>query len=143
MTQTQGFRIAFRTAIALVGLALAGCGSSTPVASNPTPSPAAAAKAPCTETAVLVSIRAKYDSAKTKVTLPSNADLVCASGYAKIMIFLANVPTPANGPLGATHLVLLEDQSGQWVIANQTLCDSSGQPTRTLPAKLGPMCGIQ
>jgi hypothetical protein len=31
-----------------------------------------------------VSIRAKYDSAQSKVTLPSNGDLVCAFGYAKL-----------------------------------------------------------
>ncbi len=92
---------------------------------------------------MLVSIRAKFDSAKSKVTLPSNADLACASGYTKIEIFIAVVPTPANGPLGATHLVLLEDQSSQWVIANEIPCNSSGQPTRQLPAKLGPVCGVQ
>jgi hypothetical protein len=136
-------QLALKTAIALAILALAGCGSSPSTASNPTASPAAAAKAPCTETAVLVSIRAKYDSAKTKVTLPSNADLVCASGYAKITIFIAVVPTPASGPQGAVHLVLLEDQSSQWVIANDKLCNSSGQPVKPLPAKLGPVCGVQ
>ena len=108
-------QLALKTAVALAMLALAGCGSSPSTASNPTASPAAAAKAPCTETAVLVSIRAKYDSAKTKVTLPSNADLVCASGYAKITIF----------------------------IAVDKLCNSSGQPVKPLPAKLGPVCGVQ
>jgi hypothetical protein len=143
MKNPSTYRLALQAAIALAILALAGCGSSAPIASNPTTSPAAAAKAPCTETAVLVSIRAKYDSAKTKVTLPSNADLVCAGGYAKITIFVAVVPTPASGPQGAVHLVLLEDQSSQWVIANQLLCNSSGQPVKPLPAKLGPVCGIQ
>jgi hypothetical protein len=143
MKSPSTVKLALQTTIALAVLALAGCGSSPSTASNPTPSPAAAAKAPCTETAVLVSIRAKYDTAKTKVTLPSNADLVCASGYAKITIFVAVVPTPASGPQGSVHLVLLEDQSSQWVIANQTLCNSAGQPVKPLPAKLGPVCGIQ
>jgi hypothetical protein len=27
--------------------------------------------------------------------------------------------------------------TGQWVIANDGLCDSSGKPTRTIPATLG------
>ena len=148
MKSVLHLKVALGTAAAIASLALAGCGSSTSntsisTASSPTPSPVAAAKAPCTTTAVLVSIRAKYDSAKAKVALPSNSDLVCASNYAKITIFIAVVPTPASGPAGTIHLVLLEDQSGQWVIANDALCNSSGQPTRSLPAKLGPVCGLQ
>ena len=142
MDSPSAVKLALQAAIALTILALAGCGSSTSTASNPTPTPAAA-KAPCTTTAVLVSIRAKYDSAQSKVTLPSNPDFVCVSGYAKLTIFIAAVPTPANGPLGAVHLVLLEDQSGQWVIANQLLCNTSGQPVKPLPAKLGTVCGVQ
>lgn len=141
MRSQRAIELALKPAIALAILALAGCGSSPSSASNPTPTPAATA--PCTETAVLVSIRAKYDSAKAKVTLPTNADLVCAGGYAKITIFIAVVPTPASGPQGSVHLVLLEDQSSQWVIANDKLCNSSGQPVKPLPSKLGPVCGVQ
>ena len=144
MKSHPSIKLAIETAVAMAILAVAGCGS-TPTASSAssTPSPAAAAKAPCTTTAVLVSIRAKYDSARSKVTLPSNANLVCASTYAKLTIFIAVVPTPSIGPLGAVHLVLLEDQSGQWVIANDRLCNSSGQPVKPLPAKLGTVCGVQ
>lgn len=39
--------------------------------------------------------------------------------------------------------VLLEDKFSQWVIANDKLCDSSGKPTRTIPAQLGTVCGVQ
>ena len=141
MKARPSIKLALEAAIALVILALAGCGS-TPSASGVSPSPAAA-KAPCTTAAVLVPIRAKYDSAQSKVTLPSNSNFACVSPYAKITIFIVAVPTPSSGPLGATHLVLLEDQSGQWVIANQLLCDSLGQPVKPLPAKLGKVCGVQ
>ena len=57
-------------------------------------------------------------------------------------IFIAAVPAPANGPQGASHLVLLEDQSGSWVIANSKFCPY-GQATRTIPSKLGTVCGVQ
>ena len=67
---------------------------------------------------------------------------MCASGIAKIIIFIAAVPAPANGPQGASHLVLLEDQSGSWVIANSKFCPY-GQATRTIPSKLGTVCGVQ
>lgn len=90
----------------------------------------------------MVPIHAQFDTAQSKATTTNNSDLVCASGIAKVNIFIAIIPAPANGPQSASHLVLLEDQSGSWVIANSTLC-ANGQPTRTIPAKLGTVCGVQ
>jgi hypothetical protein len=37
---------------------------------------------------------------------------------------------------------LLEENAGDWVIANATLCQN-GQPTKPFPAKLGIVCGLQ
>jgi hypothetical protein len=71
------------------------------------------------------------------------ADLVCASGLAKIGIVIGAVNPPANGPQGAGQLVLLEDQSGQWVIANDTLCNSAGQPTRQFRPSSARCAGVQ
>ncbi len=130
-----------RLVAALAALALSACGGTTQTASNPTPTPAAPVAAACTLTAVMVPIHAQFDTAQTKATTTVNANLLCASGIAKITIFIANVPAPANGPQGANHLVLLEDQSGTWVIANSKLC-LNGQPTKSIPATLGTVCGV-
>jgi hypothetical protein len=135
--------VAIGGSFSVASLVLSGCGLTTPTtASNPT-MPPVAVSAPCTNTAVLVAIRAMYDTATTKATLPSDTSLVCAEGYAKITIFIAMVPTPTSGPLGSPHLVLLENQSGKWIIANDKLCSSSGKPTKTLPPTLGTVCGVQ
>ncbi|MDQ2943145.1 MAG: hypothetical protein M3R21_05675 [Candidatus Dormibacteraeota bacterium] len=122
--------------VALIGLAIAACGPSAPTAtSSPTPAQAAA----CTVAAVMVPIRAKYNNGQTQATVPSNAGLVCDSGIAKIRILIS----AQEGEQGSGHLVLLEDKSGKWVIANDKLCNSAGQPTRTIPPKLGTVCGVQ
>lgn len=110
------------------------------IKSDPSPTSTAA---PCTVAAVMVSIKAKYNVGDTHATVTGNGGLLCASGIAKISVLIGPVNPPAGGPQGSPHLVLLEDQSGQWVIANDKLCDSAGKPTRTIPAKLGTVCGVQ
>ncbi len=138
--------MSLRIATALTGLALAPCGESTPSASNPTSSPAttpATTEAACTVEVVMVPIRAQFDTAGNRATLaPQNGGLLCASGIARISVLIGPVNPPANGPQGALHLALLEDQGGQWVIANNTLCTIAGQPTKPIPAKLGQVCGL-
>jgi|SRR5712692_2789398 len=139
-------RLLVRTAVAFTVLALAACGASTSSASNPTSSPAssaaAQAKAACTVAAVMVPIDAAFNTASTHATLYDPNDLKCASGVARVTVLIGPVHPPANGPQGTQHLVLLEDQAGQWVIANATLCNSEGYPTKKTPPQLGILCGF-
>ena len=88
----------------------------------------------------MVPIRAAYNKAGTQATADANSGLLCASGIARIRVLIAPVSQEGQG---SPHLVLLEDQSGQWVIANNKLCNSAGKPTRTIPPKLGTVCGVQ
>lgn len=149
MKPRSSVHFAVRVTFALVALVLAGCGATTPSATNPTPSPSAATSAggsgaPCTAEAVMVPIQAAFDTSTTQATVAAlGGGLVCASGIAKIAVLIGPINPPANGPQGRLHLVLLEDHAGQWVIANDKLCDSAGQPTRPIPAALGQVCGIQ
>jgi hypothetical protein len=128
-----------RLASAIAGLALAACGQTT--ATNPSPSPAAG-KAPCTVAAVMLAVKAQFDTGPKHATVNGDGGLMCDSGIAKINVFVGPVNAPANGPQGTPHLALLEDHGGAWVIANYTLCTVAGQPTRPLPPKLGTVCGL-
>jgi hypothetical protein len=144
VNSNSSVRTLVRTAIALAALALAACGSSTPTGSNPTASPTAKAQAACTVDAAMVPITAKFNTATTHVTVfPPNGDLKCASGVARISVLIGPSSAPANGPQGTDHLVLLLDQGGRWVIANDILCNSQGYPTRKTPPELGILCGFQ
>ena len=135
---------AARLAIAIAGLVLAACGETT--ATNPSPSPAdsspAAAKAPCTVAAVMLAVKAQFDTGPKHATVNGDGGLMCDSGIAKINVLVGPVNAPANGPQGTPHLALLEDHGGAWVIANYTLCTVGGQPTKPLPPKLGTVCGL-
>jgi hypothetical protein len=135
-----------RTAFALTSLALAACGASAPSASNPIESPdgppAAQAQAPCTVAVAMVPINAKFNTATTQVTVSTPSDLKCASGVARVTVLIGPINAPAGGPQGSEHLVLLEDHSGKWVIANDTLCNSQGYATKKTPPQLGILCGF-
>ncbi len=94
--------------------------------------------------AVIVPIKAALDTADTEATVGENdGDLRCASGIARITVLLGAVSAPVDGPPGSPHLVLLEDDSGSWVVANDKLCSSNGEPTKPIPAGLGEVCGVQ
>jgi hypothetical protein len=135
--------MAVGTTIFLAGIALAACGESAPSANNPTPSPVTTAAA-CTVAAVIVPIKAAFNTADNQATTAAqNGDLLCASGIARITIMIGPVNAPTNGPQGSPHLVLLEDHSSQWVIANDQLFTSAGQPAKPIPAELGTVCGVQ
>ena len=126
--------------------AVSSCGGSSGAAA--TTSSAAStpvtAKAPCTVVVVMAAVSLVYDHAGTQASLPAGGgDLRCASGIARIQIFIGPVNPPQGGPQGSPHLVLLEDQRGTWVVANSVLCSSNGQPTRAIPASLGTVCGVQ
>jgi hypothetical protein len=145
MSFHRRLHLAVRLAIGLTAVALVACGATTPTASNPSPSPAASTtgEAPCTVSVVMVPIKAKYDTGGNRATVaPPNGGLLCASRLAKITVLIGPANPPAGSPAGALHLVLLEDQAGQWVIANATLCDSAGQPVRPLPLSFGQVCGL-
>ena len=73
----------------------------------------------------------------------NNGDLLCASGVARITVLLGPVSTPPDGPPGSPHLVLLEDDDGSWVVANDKLCTNTAEPARTIPVELGEVCGAQ
>ena len=124
--------------VALASLALASCDGT---ASGPPASPAPDA---CTVAAVMVPIRALLDTAATRATVEGkNGDLRCVSGIARITVLIGAASAPTDGPQGSPHLVLLEDDSGSWVVANDKLCSSSGQPAKPIPAELGEVCGVQ
>lgn len=92
----------------------------------------------------MVPIRAAFNTASTRATVVAqNGDLHCASGIARISVVIGPVNAPATGPQGSPHLVLLDDHTGQWVIANDRLCTSKGQPTKPIPSELGIVCGVQ
>lgn len=134
----SGAQLAFRTSAALACLALAAC-DGTAAQSNPTP-----AKDACTVAAVMVPIKAALDTADTEATVGDhNGDLKCASGIARITVLLGAVAAPSDGPPGSPHLVLLEDEAGSWVVANDKLCTNTGQSSTPIPPELGEVCGVQ
>lgn len=138
LVSRSGAQLALRTFVALACLALASCDGTY---SGATPSPA---KDACTVAAVMVPIRALFNTAATEATIaPNNGDLRCASGIARITVLLGAVSAPSDGPQGAPHLVLLEDDGGIWVVANDKLCTITGQPAKPIPAELGDVCGFQ
>ena len=122
---------------ALACIALAECGG-TPEA---TPSPAQDA---CTVAAVMVPIRAALNTAGTVATVAArNGDLKCVAGIARITVLIGAASAPSDGPQGSPHLVLLEDDAGSWVVANDKLCANAGQTSRPIPPELGEVCGVQ
>jgi hypothetical protein len=90
----------------------------------------------------MVPITAKFNTATTQVTVSTPSDLKCASGVARVTVLIGPINAPAGGPEGSEHLVLLEDHSGKWVIANDTLCNSQGYATKKTPPQLGILCGF-
>jgi hypothetical protein len=134
----SGAQLVFRTCAALACLVFAACDGT---ASEPSASPA---KDACTVAAVMVPIRAALNTADTVATVAgNNGNLRCVSGIARITVLVGAASAPSDGPPGSPHLVLLEDDSGSWVIANDKLCPSNGQPARPIPAELGEVCGVQ
>ena len=126
-----------RTCAALACLALAACGET----SVGTPSPATDA---CTVAAVMVPIRAALDTAATEATIEGKTgDLKCVSGVARITVLVGAVSAPSDGPQGSPHLVLLEDDAGSWVVANDRLCGNTKQSARPIPPELGEVCGVE
>ena len=92
----------------------------------------------------MVPIAAVLDTADTEATVAdNNGDLKCVSGIAKITVLLGAVSAPSDGPQGSPHLVLLEDDNGAWVVANDKLCTTTGLPAKPIPAALGDVCGVQ
>jgi len=131
-------RLVFPISATLACLVLAAC-DGTAAQSNPTP-----AKDACTVAAVMVPIKATLDTADTEATVgDNNGDLKCVSGIARITVLLGAVAAPSDGPPGSPHLVLLEDDGGSWVVANDKLCSNAGQSARPIPPELGEVCGVQ
>ncbi len=131
-------RLVFPMSITVAWLVLAAC-DGTAAQSNPTP-----AKDACTVAAVMVPIKAALDTPDTEATVgDNNGDLKCVSGIARITVLLGAVAAPSDGPPGSPHLVLLEDDAGSWVVANDKLCSSAGQSARPIPPELGEVCGVQ
>jgi hypothetical protein len=92
----------------------------------------------------MVPIRAALDTAATEATVQgTNGDLKCVSGIARITVLIGAVSAPSDGPQGSPHLVLLEDDAGGWVVANDKLCSANGQSARPIPPELGDVCGVQ
>ena len=138
LKSSPGARLACEAFVALACLAPASCDGT---ASGPPASPAPDA---CTVAAVMVPVRALLDTAATRATVEGkNGDLRCVSGIARITVLIGAASAPTDGPQGSPHLVLLEDDSGSWVVANDKLCSSSGQPAKPIPAELGEVCGVQ
>jgi hypothetical protein len=134
----SGARLVFRTSAALACLVFAAC-DGTAARSTPTP-----AKDACTVAAVMVPIKATFDTADTEATVgDNNGDLKCVSGIARITVLLGAVAAPSDGPPGSPHLVLLEDEAGSWVVANDKLCTNTGQSAKPIPPELGEVCGVQ
>ena len=134
----SGARLVFRTCAALACLVLVAC-DGTAAQSTPTP-----AKDACTVAAVMVPIKAALDTADTEATVgDNNGDLKCVSGIARITVLLGAVAAPSDGPPGSPHLVLLQDEAGSWVVANDTLCTNTGQSAKPIPPELGEVCGVQ
>lgn len=130
-------RLVFPTCATLAWVVIAACGGT---AAQSTPTPATDA---CTVAAVMVPIKAALDTADTEATVGNNnGDLKCASGIARITVLLGAVSAPSDGPPGSPHLVLLEDDAGSWVVANDKLCSSAGQTARPIPPELGEVCGV-
>src|SRR5712671_2474671 len=130
--------LVFRTLLAVVCLSVAAC-DGTAAQSNPSP-----AKDACTVAAVMVPIRALLDTPDTEATVgDNNGDLKCASGIARITVLLGAVAAPSDGPPGSPHLVLLEDDAGSWVVANDKLCTNTGPSAKPIPPELGEVCGVQ
>jgi hypothetical protein len=130
---------------------LAACGGDTTgAAPSPSPSPSAAAtsssslKAPCTVEATMAAVNLVYIKAGNQASVPpGGSDLHCAAGVARIAVLIGPLNPAPNGPQGAPHLALLEDHAGTWVVANDKLCGSDGQPLKPIPATLGQVCGVQ
>jgi hypothetical protein len=92
----------------------------------------------------MVPIRAALDTAATEATVQGkNGDLKCVSGIARITVLIGAVSAPSDGPQGSPHLVLLEDDAGSWVVANDKLCGTTGQSARPIPPELGDVCGVE
>jgi hypothetical protein len=131
-------QLAFRASAALACLVLVACDGTTSQASP------SGAKDACTVAAVMVPIREALDTADTEATVgENNGDLLCVSGTARITVLLGAVSAPPDGPPGSPHLVLLEDDGGSWVVANDKLCSTTGQATKPIPSELGEVCGVQ
>jgi hypothetical protein len=65
------------------------------------------------------------------------------AGIARIAVLIGPANPAPGGPQGTPHLALLEDHVGTWVVANDKLCGSNGQPLKPIPATLGQVCGVQ
>jgi hypothetical protein len=138
--------------LAVAAGALAACGgdSANSTAPSPSPSPtarptaASTVKAPCTVEAAMAAVKLVYDKAGNQASMPpAGSDLHCAAGVARIAVLIGPVNPAPNGPQGTPHLALLEDRAGTWVVANDKLCGSNGQPLKPIPATLGQVCGVQ
>ena len=91
----------------------------------------------------MAAVKLVYDQGDTQASVPpGGSDLKCASGIARISVFIGLKNPPTNGPQGSPHLALLEDRGGKWVVANDQLCGGNGQPTRAIPPVLGTVCTI-
>jgi hypothetical protein len=133
----RGAKLALRAFLLLTSLAFAACGGTPGTASPP-------AKDACTVAAVMVPIRAALDTAATEAVVQgTNGDLKCVAGIARITVLIGAVSAPSDGPQGSPHLVLLEDDSGSWVVANDKLCGVTGESARPIPPELGDVCGVQ
>jgi hypothetical protein len=133
-------------AVAAGGLAACGGDSADSTAPSPSPSPTTAStvKAPCTVEAAMAAVKLVYNKAVTQAGVPpGGSDLHCAAGVARIAVLIGPVNPAPNGPQGTPHLALLEDHAGTWVVANDKLCGSNGQPLKAIPATLGQVCGVQ
>jgi hypothetical protein len=92
----------------------------------------------------MVPIRALFNTADTKATVAErDGELRCVSGIARITVLVGAANAPADGPQGSPHLVLLDDEGGAWVVANDKLCTNAGQPVKPIPPELGDVCGVQ
>lgn len=137
LISVRGAKFAFRGLLLLTSLAFAACGGTSGAAASP-------AKDACTVAAVMVPIRAALDTPATEATVQgTNGDLKCVAGIARITVLIGAVSAPSDGPQGAPHLVLLEDDAGSWVVANDKLCGVTGQSARPIPPELGDVCGVE
>ena len=143
MSPNSKLRLRVRTSVVFTVFTLAACGASASNASNQTSSPATKAQAQCTVAAAMLPITAKFNTATTQVTAWTPSDLKCASGIARLTVLIGPISAPAGGPQSSEHLVLLEDDAGKWLIANDILCNQQGYPTRKTPPELGILCGFQ
>jgi len=111
------------------------------------PPPTGAAPVPCSATAMVAALQARYGP---KVRIVYNHHLTCAGRLAEIAVMVDNLESDRpgySGPVGSPHGALMEYSGGSWhevdLSQPNRYCTPDGRRKAAVPAALGVVCGIQ